>query len=474
MLLISNNITVNEQFFPHTIHKSYQTTYRIEVGILEVRGPSSIVGVEGTTSAGATILLVVAVPVDGIIELGRLAGRTLGLASVAHALSEGEAVVGPPEVVAAGEDALPHVASHLVDVELGVIDVGVEREAVRVAKAGGVDLLTLDLGMAGEAVGVASGGICAGVGIVGGDGTVLVEADDLADEAIEGLGHGNAIGILLDASTGIADGNVELAILAKGNVTGVVRRRVQRRRLEENQLGIRIDLHAVGVDDVARESVDRSLVAVLLHLGIAIPVLVVVVEEIDPGLGGKLRVDADARQATCAVEAKVVVDVDVEDELGLDVVVAGIELVDGGVEHLALLLGDEEVLAVGGEFEVGGRIGQHDELVLELALKVLVDVDGGVVGGSEEVVGGTGGHHQGGQKPRRCERKTPRHHFSVRLILLVVWCVRDLRWTKIRAALISRLFVVGYAANSMRSMCNCYSRLGILFCIPVPCVHLGG
>ena len=84
--------------------------------------------------------------------------------------------------------------------------------------------------------------------------------------------------------------------------------------------------------------------------------------------------DADTRQATCAVEAKVVVDVDVEDELGLDVV-AGIELVDGGIEHLAFLLCDEEVLAVGGEFEVGGRIGQHDELVLELALKVLVDVE---------------------------------------------------------------------------------------------------
>ena len=362
---------------------------------------------------------------DSIIEFGRLAGGTLGLASITHPLTKRETVVGPPEIIAAGKDALPHVPSYLVDVKLGVVDVGVEREAVRVAKAGGVDLLTLDLGIAGEAVDVASGGIGAGVGIVRGDGTVLVEADDLPDEAIEGLGHGNAIGILLDASAGIAYGDVQLSILAKGNVTGVVRRRVQRRRLEEDQLGIRIDLHGVGIDDVPRESVDWSLVAVLLHLGIAVPVLVVVVEEVDPGLGGELRVDADARQATCAVEAKVVVDVDVEDELGLDVV-AGIELVDGGIEHLALLLGDEEVLAVGGEFEVGGRIGQHDELVLELALKVLVDVDGGVVGGSEEVavVGGTDGHHQGGKKPHRRERKPPRHHFSVRLIL----CDVVLQW----------------------------------------------
>ena len=400
---------------PYHPYKCYQITHRIEVGIYEVRGPSSIVGVEGATGTGTTILLVVAVPVDGIIELGRLTGRALRLASIAHPLTKRKPIVGPPEVIAAGKDALPHVPSHLVDVELGVVDVGVEREAVRVAKAGGVDLLTLDLGIAGEAVGFASSGIGAGVGVVGGDGTVVVEADDLTDEAIEGLGHGNAIGILLDASTGIADGDVELSVLAEGNVAGVVRRRVQRRRLEEDQLGIWIDLHAVGVNDVPRESVDRSLVAVLLHLGIAIPVLVVVVEEVDPGLGGELRMDADARQATGAVEAKVVVDVDVEDELGLDVV-AGIEVVDGGVEHLALLLGDEEVLAVGGEFEVRGRVGQHDELVLELALKVLVGVDGGVVGGSEQdvaVVGGTDGHHQGGQKPRRCERKPSRHHFSV-------------------------------------------------------------
>ena len=319
---------------------------------------------------------------DGVVELGRLAGRSLGLAGVAHALPEGEAVVGPLEVVAAGEDALPHVPPDLVDVELGVLDVGVEGEAVRVAQAGGPDLLTFDHGIAGEAAGPAPGGIGAGVRVVGGDGPVVVEADDLADEAVEGLGHGHAGGILLDARAGIADGDVQLAVLSEGDVAGIVRGGVQRRGLEQDQLGIRVDLHAAGIDDVAGEAVDRSLVAVLLHVGIAIAVLVVVVEEVDPGRGGEIRVNADARQTAGAVEAKVVVDVDVEDELGLDVV-AGIELVDGGVEHPALLLGNEEVLAVGGEFEVGRRVGLHDELILEPSLEFLIDVDCGVVGGSK-------------------------------------------------------------------------------------------
>mmetsp|Transcript_3630 Transcript_3630/g.10325 ORF Transcript_3630/g.10325 Transcript_3630/m.10325 type:complete len:626 (-) Transcript_3630:315-2192(-) len=408
------------------------SVFRIEIGILEVRGPASIVGVESATGAGTTILLVVAVPVDGVVELGRLAGRSLGLAGVAHALPEGEAVVGTLEIVAAGQDALPHVPSYLVDVELSVLDVGVEGEAVRVAKAGGPDLLTLDIGIAGKAVDVAPGRIGAGVGVVGGDGPVLVEADDLADEAVQGLGHGHAGGILLDASTGIADSDVQLPVISEGNVTGIVGGRVQRRGLEEDQLGIRVDLHAAGVNDVAGEAVDRSLVAILLHLGIAIAVLVVVVEEVDPGLGGELRMDADARQTTGPVEAKVVVDVDIEDKLGLDVV-GGIELVDGGVEHLALLLGDEKILAVGGEFEVGGRVGQHDELILELSLEILVDVDGGVVGGRKEVVVGKDCRH--GQKPRRCERKPSRHHHD----LCVICCCARLRLMVLAPHLLGRL-----------------------------------